>query len=330
MSDRYGGVAAVLMLHRVTDEIVPGFAPRRALTVRPGFLDDMLAGLAERGFEFVSMDGLADTLRSDRAPAGRRKIAITLDDGYRDNLEQAAPIFERHQAPYTIYVVPGFVDGMAEQWADDLEVIVANANNVIYRSGSLGAVHETRTPAQKNRVFRHLAGLMFAQINAGGEPANMRRLAAASGVDLERERARRLMSWDDLRFLARDPLCTIGAHTMTHRSLAHLPEAEAVFEIAESARRIEFELGRRPRHFAYPYGAAENAADREFRLTADAGFETAVTTRSGVIVPDHRDQLTALPRIMVDGRYEDLNVLDAQLSGLPGRLRALGRYARIA
>ena len=37
--------------------------------------------------------------------------AITFDDGYRDNLEIAAPILKRRGLPATLFVASGFIDG---------------------------------------------------------------------------------------------------------------------------------------------------------------------------------------------------------------------------
>ena len=49
----------------------------------------------------------------------------------------------------------------------------------------------------------------------------------------------------------------------------------------------------------------------------DLGFETAVTTRPGVLFPEHRDHLTALPRVSLNGDYQTLRYLDLFLSGAP-------------
>ena len=64
------------------------------------------------------------------------------------------------------------------------------------------------------------------------------------------------MTWDELREISNDPLCTIGAHTVNHYAVAQLSEADARFEFVESRRRIAKELGKVPKFFAYPYGDA--------------------------------------------------------------------------
>jgi peptidoglycan/xylan/chitin deacetylase (PgdA/CDA1 family) len=49
---------------------------------------------------------LEETLR---APAGRNLVALTFDDGYRDNLTVALPLLEKFQMPMTLFVAAGFV-----------------------------------------------------------------------------------------------------------------------------------------------------------------------------------------------------------------------------
>lgn len=70
-----------------------------------------------------------------------------------------------------------------------------------------------------------------------------------------------LLGWEELRQLAEEGV-TIGSHTMTHPDLTRLEPEAAEHEVAGSADRIEDETGRRPRCFAYPYGRANDAAER--------------------------------------------------------------------
>jgi peptidoglycan/xylan/chitin deacetylase (PgdA/CDA1 family) len=123
------------------------------------------------------------------------------------------------------------------------------------------------------------------------------------------------MDWDEVRAIAKDPLCTIGAHTIHHRALAKLPMEDAMAEITGSMARIEAEIGQRPRFLAYPYGDPLSAGEREFNLACAAGIEAAVTTRKGLIFPSHGQKPTALPRVSINGDYQQLRYLDVLLSG---------------
>jgi peptidoglycan/xylan/chitin deacetylase (PgdA/CDA1 family) len=123
------------------------------------------------------------------------------------------------------------------------------------------------------------------------------------------------MDWDELVTLAADPLVTIGAHTVSHPILSKLPERQVRSEMEMSRRVIEAALGTPPQHFAYPIGDPAAAGPREFRIASELGFKTAVTTRPGVLFADHREHLCALPRISVNGEYQQLRYLQVLLSG---------------
>jgi peptidoglycan/xylan/chitin deacetylase (PgdA/CDA1 family) len=125
------------------------------------------------------------------------------------------------------------------------------------------------------------------------------------------------LTWEEIEWLAGDPLVTIGAHTVSHPALAKLTEAEADYEMAESRRRIGEKIGKRPRHLAYPYGDPGSAGQREFAIAARLGFATAVTTRPGVLYTEHGVHLTALPRVSLNGDYQSLRYLDLFLTGAP-------------
>jgi len=98
----------------------------------------------------------------------------------------------------------------------------------------------------------------------------------------------------------------------------------------EGARVLKFELGKRPRHFAFPYGFPAAAGSRDFKLAREAGFETACTTRHGVIYREHRDHLHALPRVSLNGHYQSMRYVDTLLSGLPTLIQNRGKKLNVA
>ena len=53
----------------------------------------------------------------------------------------------------------------------------------------------------------------------------------------------------------------------------------------------------------------------EFCIAAELGFKTAVTMRPGVLFKVHRDYLTALPRISVNGEFQQQRYLKVLISG---------------
>ena len=123
------------------------------------------------------------------------------------------------------------------------------------------------------------------------------------------------MSWDELKAFAADPLVTIGAHSITHCNLAQQSEAVARDELTLSRARIEEALQRPAIHLAYPYGDKPAAGPREFALARAAGYKTAVTTRPGMVFPESAGHMTALPRVSLNGNYQDARILPVLTSG---------------
>jgi peptidoglycan/xylan/chitin deacetylase (PgdA/CDA1 family) len=68
----------------------------------------------EQGYEFVH----ASEIVAGRARA--KSLAITFDDGIRSAATAAAPILREYGVPWTLFVVSGWADGDARDWAGDI------------------------------------------------------------------------------------------------------------------------------------------------------------------------------------------------------------------
>lgn len=329
-SQRHAGLGGVLMLHRVNPAPAPrDFAPNAHLTVDPVFLDQLLGRLS-RDFDFVSMDEAVRRISAGHEQAGRRFVAITLDDGYRDNLEFAVPVFRRHNAPFTIYVAPGLVEGQASLWWEDLEAVIAARPHIVMHSPRRGVSFDLSTPANKRKAYAELLELLTRQLSETEQRRKVAELAWQAGTDPKAHLAASIMNWREIAALAADPLCTIGAHTVHHYAVARLEPKEARSELIESARIIEMETGKRPQHFAFPYGYAAAAGPRDFELARECGFASAVTTRHGVLHAAHGEHLHALPRIAVNGNFQRVRHVKTLLSGLPALMVNRGRALNVA
>src|SRR5262249_32786607 len=107
-----------------------------------------------------------------------------------------------------------------------------------------------------------------------------------------------MMDWSQVRALKKSGHL-IGAHTLSHPNLAHVPVQEARSEIQGCKQKLEQELGEAVPHFSYPHPALNPEwSPQTLELTRQAGFQSAVLTKAGAVQPGH-DPL-ALMRIPGD------------------------------
>ncbi len=304
------GLGSILMLHRTGTAKKSPFSPNNHLNVTPGFLEDAIKRLKSSIYEFVDLDEAAARIRGE-APIERLSrpfVCVTLDDGYRDNLANAVPIFRKYHIPYTIFIAPGLVDGRASLWWEDLEQLIDLRDRLDIDLPGGRVEIPMGTVAQKYEAFDFLLHHLTNDVDEVEQRRIMTQLCRLHKVDCEGHRARSIMDWSDLKLLAKDPLCTLGAHTIHHYAVARLQEDQARLEVEESGRLIELETGKRPRHFAYPYGYPAAAGPRDFAMTADAGYSTAVTTRHGVCYSAHGEHMTALPQDLVERQFPEIQI----------------------
>lgn len=315
------GQGAILTMHHVRPWTGDAFAPNRLLEITPDFLDAALTRVRTLGFDLVSMDA---ALRRIGTAGARPFVALTFDDGYADNVVHALPILERHAAPFTLYVTTGFADRTARLWWIELEAAIRTLDRLNIDVDGSPMSLAAATPAEKGAAFRTLYWML-----RGGTEARLldliARLMEQAGLGTAAIPQALCLDWDGIAGLARHPLCAIGAHTLTHPMLAKHDATVARHELAEGRREIETRIGLPVRHLSYPVGDPTSAGAREFAMAAELGFSSAVTTRPGMIFPAHRDHVTALPRISVNGNWQSLDSLEVLLSGVPFALWNKGR-----
>lgn len=196
-----------------------------------------------------------------------------------------------------------------------LEAVIAKAEQIDIKIGHSALRLDATTPAAKQAAFDRLHDWLRALPGEHDLAREIEALCAAYDVDMAALCRSLCLSWPELKRFAADPLVTIGAHSVSHCNLAKLAEDIAAQELAVSRARIEQALERPVLHLAYPYGDRGAAGVREFGMAATAGFKTAVTTRPGMLFAENAGQMTALPRVSLNGNYQDARILPVLTSG---------------
>jgi peptidoglycan/xylan/chitin deacetylase (PgdA/CDA1 family) len=258
----------VLLYHRVDDG-----PDVHGLNVTPPRFAAQLAWLRAN----ASIVPLEELLEGDPDRLPDRAVALTFDDGYRDNLEVVLPLLEPHATPATFFATTQHLDQDGEYWWDALErIVLAPEGRPAALALTVGAerlqfpmaTHEERLAAH-GALHRRLV-----HAGASERDAVMAALGSWGGGEAPRYRP---MREDALRRLAQCPHAAIGAHTVSHLALPDQPADVQAAEMLGSRDRLASLCGRPISCFAYPYGAVDGAvarlARRHFRwaLSCDEG-----------------------------------------------------------
>ncbi len=307
------GVGAILTLHHVRPPRPDRFQPNRLLEVTPRFLTRVVTKLRSSGFDLISLGELHR--RMTEGDFSQRFVCLTFDDGYRDTLQWAYPILKEAGVPFAIYVPTSFPDRLGELWWLVLEAVISRNDRIGLAIDGRDRKFDCRTVAEKRALYDELYWWLRGRPTEAEMRGVVRSLAAYYHVDVAAFCDELCMSWPELAQLASDPLVTVGAHTVNHPMLAKLPKEAVRSEMDLSRSVIEAALCVRPEHLSYPYGDRGSAGPREFGIAAELGFKTAVTTRPGVLFPEHARNMTALPRISLNGDYQRMRYVRVLLSG---------------
>ncbi|RYD72422.1 MAG: hypothetical protein EOP84_23190 [Verrucomicrobiaceae bacterium] len=309
----YGGIGCIICLHRVLPEEERSPLPgNRALEITPDDLREVIEWSRSRGLEAVAMDEVPARLRK---PKGDKFVAFTFDDGYRDNLLHALPIFRDAGVHFTVNVTTGFVTATEPVWWYAVEQAFAGLELLTLHWRGNERSFSLKTLSERDHALEQISGWV-RKMGVAERNEWLGEFYSRIGIDLPVHTRSLILDWDELRELASDPLVSIGAHTIGHHDFSQLSESEARVELSDSKRELEAQLKRPVRHLAFPFGGRKAVGERDFQLARECGFETAVTTRSANLFRAHAQHLTALPRLGISGNYEAVPRFKKLESGL--------------
>jgi len=268
-------VCQIFQYHRVNDDRDPFFAALPSATFR----EQMRYLVAN--FPLMTLEQLA---RGEFPQGEPYSAAVTFDDGYRDNFVCAFPTLRELQIPATVFLTTGYVDSGELPWYDRVRL----AFRLTTRSKlSISGLNGGQCDLSGARERARLAEQVLSWLRAMPESESGRVLAELFrmlGVPADLNLPNQMLRWDEVRKMANSGV-TFGAHTVNHRVLSRIGEAEMRREILESKRAIENRLQKPVLHFAYPFGQPFDFNAQAKAVVKDSGFKTAVTTVWGLNEP---------------------------------------------
>jgi len=267
-------VVSIFMLHRAS-----GAIPADSGT-DPDFLGEAIRVARERRINVVSLREIFE-----RARAGRRQlpfsVAFTMDDGFYDQAEILAPVFEAHQCPVTVFLISGFLDGYLWPWDDKIDWIISQTQET-FATFSVGTKEEHLSLGDQAARRAATRALRTRLKGSSAELINdtVARLAEALEVsisDRDPPGKYRSMTWQQARMLESRGV-EFGPHSVSHRIFAGMNDMTAKSEIEASWGRLQDELSNPVPIFGWPTGRSSDFTRRDIGFCKSAGLIGAVAT----------------------------------------------------
>ncbi len=263
--------ARILYYHRVNDDCDPFFP---AISTR--LFEQEMRHLA-RHYKVVPMPELIRHLE-DGPP--QPVVAVTFDDGYRDNYENAFPILRRYGLPATVFLTTGTMDRDEPIWFEQLAQAVKNTSREhIDLEIDIPRRFLLRTQVERLETNNGIFAVLRDQPDVERREW-LPRICEQLGVD-DGERRSKMLTWDQVRTMSAGGI-HFGGHTVTHPFLSRLTRDNALWEASECKRRIEYELQLPVECFAYPNGREQDVGPWGGEVIRAAGYRAAVTTIWGM------------------------------------------------
>jgi peptidoglycan/xylan/chitin deacetylase (PgdA/CDA1 family) len=220
--------------------------------------------LKDNGFSFISIEDLNEISKGNRE-IGNRQALITVDDGWRENLENIFRTSGIYNVPIGIFIcTEAAKDGGGFWWS------------YIKRAYKMGV---TKVKVENIKSI-----------------PNEKRLDFINKIKSKIKIPREAMNINEITEISKNNLHTIGSHTITHPILTKCDDEISKFEITESKNILESWIKKPVKYFAYPNGFF---SEREVKYIKQAGYEKAFTTKGQYISKKILTEEINIPRFEI-------------------------------
>jgi peptidoglycan/xylan/chitin deacetylase (PgdA/CDA1 family) len=243
----------VLAYHKVSTDMHPFFEP-----IHPDIFDQQMAFLS-RCYRVMPLMELVGRNRTGDIPG--RAVAITFDDGYRDNYDFAFPILKKYGLPATIFVTTGVIETGETLWHDRIfdSFRFATVNHDLSLQRVLTKAKELYGEARR-RLVEDVENTLIPDVRDTG--------------------TNRMLTWKQIREMNAAGI-DFGSHTVSHPVLSRIPRHEMFNELCDSKRQLSDQLRMPVSLFAYPNGHSGDFNDEVKQVLRDSGYLCAVTSEFG-------------------------------------------------
>lgn len=198
----------------------------------------------------------------------KKSVLVTFDDGFKNNYTTACPVLDNLKIPAIFYICAGMIGSNKMFWVDEIEscinfsknksfflnleknlkIILKNKKDKIFYLNKIKQFCKKTTSLKKNLIIKDL--IKKTKVN----PSNTQ------------SENYKVMNWNEVKKIDKNPLFTIGGHTLFHDIMSSQSLSAVNYDIKETIKILKNKLNHNIEHFSYPEGQKIHFNDKIIKL----------------------------------------------------------------
>lgn len=274
------------LFHRVSDEEDALWPP-----MKPALFDRIIKHL----LKYYLVVPLEDYLDNPASFKSSKYIATVLfDDGYKDNIEYAAPILHKYKCPASFYIVTDCINRNIPTWTYLVDNAFQQTSRASIEFGFPFVPEKLKTifPGEKNTGSSLIKVKPWMKSLDNRERVQILNEILRQCNDVEIP-VGKMMDWQDIKQLDTNGF-VIGSHSHTHPILASLTDRKEIKEELDiSFATIKLHINKDPLSISYPIGSFD---ERVKKIAEESGYKYGLAVKQEFFKMNE-DNLFEIPRV---------------------------------
>ena len=214
--------------------------------------------IIKNSYQVISMNDVIQIYKK-KIKIKDKLLAITFDDGFKNNIEVAAPILDNYNFEATFYVTSGLINTNNLFWVDQLENSINSFEGDHIKIMIKGEASEFSTKSKKNKIETLNKIKIYCKNSMNSEKNRivdfLNKISFSDHTNTRGVQNYNLMNWSDIKTINESNNFVIGGHSLKHDLFSKIElESDLKYDIKLSIELIQKKLGQKVIHYSYPEG----------------------------------------------------------------------------
>ena len=215
--------------------------------------------LLKRNYKMISIEDIYYHIKN-KIPFSKKDVAISFDDGFKNNFTIAAPILNKLKIPAIFYLCPRSINKNEMFWVDQIETCIDKCKKSKIKITSLSLRNFYLDSIKKKISLIKKIKKTCKNLNIKKKNDLIKILKKTTSVkpNIKSSKNYELANWKIIKKTSKNNLFTLGGHSLDHDILTKMNMKELDHNIIKTIEIIKNKTGVNVKHFSYPEGKFNN------------------------------------------------------------------------